>query len=382
MRIGLAGARAGGAGGVLNNLSDGLISNGHEVIELRSILEGIRKAPLRKPLITAAAAFDNVVLKHPEWPSLVTYSRDYLSQVSYQSLSDLDLLIVRWNSGVMPVSQTPAHVPIIWGLPDENTFTGICHYSGECRNFTTGCHLCPAQRVDVIPISSKHLERKIQGYKRTSKITFVAPSDWMLRKAQSSLISTFPIIKIPNPLHSDFFTRPSQARKSSVIPRIGFASSNVMDPLKGFDLVDEILSDYQLSGHAEIHVAGHVAKKDLGRLSAFHYHGHIDARAEFIDFLDALDFILVPSKEEAAGMVAVEAMARGVIPIVANAGGLPEQVGPLKDLVAFDEPQEIVALIRILFSSLPKFAEIARNVAARHEPSRIAQRYANVYNEI
>lgn len=45
-------------------------------------------------------------------------------------------------------------------------------------------------------------------------------------------------------------------------------------------------------------------------------------------FYDRIDILLMPSRSEGFGLTAIEGMARGCVPVVANTGGLPEVVVP------------------------------------------------------
>ena len=49
-------------------------------------------------------------------------------------------------------------------------------------------------------------------------------------------------------------------------------------------------------------------------------------QAELQDCYDRIDILLMPSRSEGFGLTAIEAMARGCVPVVANIGGLPEIV--------------------------------------------------------
>ena len=93
-------------------------------------------------------------------------------------------------------------------------------------------------------------------------------------------------------------------------------------------------------------------------------------------------YILVPSLcEEAFGNVALEGMACGCIPIVSDAGGLPDAVGkaglvfPKGDLIAF------VSVIRHLLKDETLKARLlaaAPGHLADHQPDRVASRYLEV----
>ena len=45
-------------------------------------------------------------------------------------------------------------------------------------------------------------------------------------------------------------------------------------------------------------------------------------------YYDRMDILLMPSRSEGFGLTAIEGMARGVVPVVSNTGGLPEVVTP------------------------------------------------------
>ena len=49
-------------------------------------------------------------------------------------------------------------------------------------------------------------------------------------------------------------------------------------------------------------------------------------QSELQGFYDRIDVLLMPSRSEGFGLTAVEGMARGCVPVVANVGGLPEVV--------------------------------------------------------
>ena len=60
---------------------------------------------------------------------------------------------------------------------------------------------------------------------------------------------------------------------------------------------------------------------------------------ELQDYYDSVDILLMPSRSEGFGLTAIEGMARGCVPIVANTGGLPEVVTPGSGLL--HNPEDI-----------------------------------------
>ncbi len=72
--------------------------------------------------------------------------------------------------------------------------------------------------------------------------------------------------------------------------------------------------------------------------------GHVSARAEFFA---ALDLFIMPSRSEAWGLAALEAMAHGIPVVASNTGGLPEMIeaGETGWLVTPGDPRELADAI-------------------------------------
>lgn len=62
-------------------------------------------------------------------------------------------------------------------------------------------------------------------------------------------------------------------------------------------------------------------------------------QSELPQWYDRMDILLMPSRSEGFGLTAIEGMARGCVPVVANVGGLPEVVTP--DCGFLHEPENI-----------------------------------------
>jgi glycosyltransferase involved in cell wall biosynthesis len=226
------------------------------------------------------------------------------------------------------------------------------------------------------------LQRKISLYNKFDSLGFVAPSDWISDMAQRSFISKFPIRKIQNPLASAFLSQRSTRKQGATTKiRVGFAATNVLDPVKGFTDVAPLLEKIQKSRNLEILTAGRITVRDKHQYPYFRHLGPLP-RSEIINFYDSLDVIIVPSKQEAAGMVALEAMSRGVIPIVSASGGLLESVGPDVGFV-FSNVEDLEKIIcGLSHESLDSLRAQGMRVAKKRNPLETARQYLQFASEI
>ncbi len=104
-----------------------------------------------------------------------------------------------------------------------------------------------------------------------------------------------------------------------------------------------------------------------------------------VNLLNAHRLIVVPSTwEEPFGLVALEGLACGCVPVVARSGGLPEAVGPCG--VLFDKGNA-TSLARVLKSLLrspekrQRLLALAPEHLARHRPPAVAAAYIRVFTD-
>ena len=93
---------------------------------------------------------------------------------------------------------------------------------------------------------------------------------------------------------------------------------------------------------------------------------------------------VVPSVwEEPMGLVAVELIAAGLIPVVSERGGLLENVGSIGRSFPNGDVQALVAVLRELLERPKPFPhDQAQTLIASHHPSAIATRYLRLYSVI
>ncbi len=82
-------------------------------------------------------------------------------------------------------------------------------------------------------------------------------------------------------------------------------------------------------------------------------------QTELVNWYDKIDILLMPSRSEGFGLTAIEGMARGCVPVVANVGGLPEVVTDhISGLIHIpDNISDIVAKICDAIDNLDKLSK-------------------------
>jgi glycogen(starch) synthase len=95
--------------------------------------------------------------------------------------------------------------------------------------------------------------------------------------------------------------------------------------------------------------------------------------------------LVVPSVwEEPFGVVVLEGLACGCVPLVARSGGLPDAVGNCGMVVARDDPTALAQGIETLLGDetlLQAYRTRAAAHLARHTPERVAADYLRVFSE-
>ena len=226
--------------------------------------------------------------------------------------------------------------PSVWTVHDPWAMTGHCTYPFDCERWKTGCGQCPTL---AIPASvEKDRTRFMWKAKKVlyglTDVDVVLASRFMLGMAeQSPLISKFRLHHIPFGLDLNVFrvTDSEEAkRKMGVFPGsfvIAFRSTN--NPFKGLGYIKECLHGLNI-------------ERPICLLT-FNERGLVDefrGKYQIIDLgwvkdtnltvtaYNASDVFLMPSLQEAFGMMAMEAMACGKAVIAFEGTSLSEVIYP------------------------------------------------------
>ncbi len=223
---------------------------------------------------------------------------------------------------------------VVWTWHDPYMMTGHCIYPFDCTRYENGCLVCPHLHYHF-PImrdrSHKNLREKVEAVTRIDPLVIVA-SNYMEDMVQRSLYGGKARIKVI-PFGVDFgsLSPPADMRQKFGIPEnhtvFGFRASH--SDYKGAHLVVEALEQL-----AESHGALPVTliafqEKDMceslkGKMQVIETGWIEDGTIK--DYYASMDYFMMPSRVEAFGLMAIEAMAAGACPIVTHGTALPELI--------------------------------------------------------
>lgn len=166
-----------------------------------------------------------------------------------------------------------------------------------------------------------------------------------------------------------------------------------LEHIKGMDLVVPAFAKVLATGApARLLVVGDGSQKTLMESQALE--AGISDRVEFAgrktqselaEWYDKIDILLMPSRSEGFGLTALEGMARGCVPVVADIGGLPEVVTADSGLLHTPQDTDDMACKILQLFDLPTLAlksDGAVNRAIDFEASKYNQSIAQLYKSI
>jgi glycosyltransferase involved in cell wall biosynthesis len=292
--------------------------------------------------------------------------------------------------------------PLVWTLHDMNPFTGGCHYSLGCDRFEIGCGACHLLgSTDENDFSARAVKRKKAAFDFLSPdaTRIIAPSRWLAKEARaSSLLGRFDVKVVPHGLDTETFSPRDRALAREVfgLPQnakvILFGATSSNNYRKGFDLAVAAvrsLEDRLPKGGAPLVLAS-IGELSVGKTSGISLaeFGYLGQDRLLSYAYSAADIFVMPSREEAFGQVAIEAMSCAIPVVSFDLGGAQDIVrnGETGFLV---EPENVEMLSEAIAALLkdPNYCEAmgrrARKVAVEeYGLETFAQRTISLYDEI
>ncbi len=342
------------------------------------------------------------------WTSRTQFRGDYIFSSSpwighniakHPLVLQADIINLHWiNHGFLGIDDLEElfllQKPVFWHMHDCWSFTGGCHYTGDCRRFEIECGHCPALRRSASrDLSAMVFNRKRAFFERNPAV-FIGSSYWLTEEAKKSgLVRADRAAHIPIPIDTDhFYPLPKDAAKSKLKLNpakkfILFAAMNAADNRKGFK---ELISALALLGgklpEVEILVAGK-AEDHLRKEIPFHLHllGAVPATS-MVDVYRAADLFVIPSKEDNLPNTVLESLACGTPVVGFRTGGIPEMIEPGRTgfLAALGDVEDLAEAILngIALSNEPNTAAACvQSMQQSYSPHRSVSMYLDLVDK-
>jgi glycosyltransferase involved in cell wall biosynthesis len=321
-----------------------------------------------------------------------------LQTVNLQKLVDRfkpNVVNLHWiNAGIASIRAVGAlRVPVIWTLHDMWSFTGGCHYSGDCKQYRGSCDRCPKIRSIFGAPSITHWvyerKRKHWGSKPLQAIT---PSAWMKQLAvTSSLFARAEITHIRNCVDPTVFNGGAREKTRNELglsansKAILFASAN--QPRKGALIIPEVIRILRrTTSNSEwrfLFMGGTPPALELGADTIILPRDTDETRVA--GYYAAADVYALPSLEDNLPNTVSESLCCGTPVASFPTGGIMEMVEDGRNgiiALAHDAHHIANAIAMIADNPYMHRAIISRDAQAAYSPRRIAEMHCDKFRSV
>lgn len=307
-----------------------------------------------------------------------------------------DLINLHWvNFGLIKIEQLKKiDLPLVWTMHDNWLFTGGCHIMWDCKKYMQKCGNCPRLNSNKEKdLSRKVWLRKHKSFSQIERLHPIAPSQWLKDRAdQSSLLKKRNTKVIPNPLDCKLFkpvdnTKAREHWGLSADKKIILfgALAATSDLNKGFDLLDSALKKLDLRDTEIVIFGSDGSDQNLDYNCPIRFLGSLKHEDQLAKLYSAADVMVVPSRQEAFGQTATEAMACGTPVVAFDQTGIADIVDHMENgyLAEAADPNDLAKGIEFVLNSNNELAEPARiKVETNFEAPRVGKTYQELYRQI
>lgn len=226
--------------------------------------------------------------------------------------------------------------PIVWTIHDPWILGGHCIHHFDCQKWQSHCEDCPYPKTNF-PLekdnSALNFALKRDAIMQSNFHAIIA-SKWMENKLKASpFFKHIPIHLIPFGIDQKIFhpIPKVEARNKLKIPPDALVISFRFDKsiYKGRDYIEYVLKNIKTDQKIVVLVLSYKLREKPKNVLIREYGWVIDDKL-LANIYSASDLFLMPSAMETFGMMAIEAMSCGTLPIVIDGTALPEVVNAPK----------------------------------------------------
>ena len=389
-------SKTGGAGIVANTIANAQRELGHDVNVLTVVDSDLRSEPLKKPVLTVAAALDEWSLSSHREKTLFSTLRGNLESLESSKIRSDSIIHLHWMPGVMNHQSVKTLLDsgrkVVWTLHDMNPFTGGCHHSHDCEQFTQGCSSCPQarkafRRIVSINLQHKTLERKYPN------LRVVSPTTWMLDQAsRSTVFRDQQNLVIDNPIDDIFFEQTDRKTARGHLGTedetfVGAAvAKDLSDPNKNLALVIRTFEEISVLTKRKLALIliGNNGAPYSSKLVDIKWIGEMSSK-RISETACAADVFLSTSIAESAGMTIIEGAAMGIPSVALANGGTSSLIENEKTGILCRDSESLVSVLLELIDDSKRLSELgasAKIYAENHRAEEIATKYIELYSSM
>lgn len=281
-------------------------------------------------------------------------------------------------------------VPVVWTLHDCWAFTGQCPYydMANCLKWQNGCYDC--ERIHLYPASKVDRTKTMWKLKRkwfcgVENMTLVTPSQWLADQVSQSYLREYTTKVILNGIDLTVFDRKENSfREKYNIPEnknIVLGVSFGWGKKKGLDVFTELAQRLDPQKYQIVLVGTNEETENLLPSNVISIR-RTNNQQELAEIYSAADIFVNPTREEALGLVNIEANACGTPVVTFRSGGSPECISESSGCVV--EKNDVDAMekeiIRIC-SEKPFSPTDCRNRACSFDMNDKFREYIELYEK-
>jgi glycosyltransferase involved in cell wall biosynthesis len=293
------------------------------------------------------------------------------------------IINLHWVAGFLPWAAFFSQVrkPLVWTLHDMQPFKGIFHYTVDRDRAGSGARQLNEQ--------VRSWKAKVLSELSPEKLTVVTPSIWLGRESQASeVLGRFPHRVIPYGLNTQIF-RPwprEVARGILNLPQgrqlVLVVAERLDDYRKGLDLAAGALCAEGVLPGWDVVATGAGTVNFPGR--TVHRTGSLPDPRLMALLYNAVDLVLVPSREDNLPNVILESLCCGTPVVVTPGGGCAEPVVAGRDGL-ISQSLDIAGFTKAVAAAADMRFDrtvISEAAASRYDESVTVAAYLELYGSI